>query len=341
MYNGIYIDNEFIEFSTIEKLNKNIYSNSFLSFVKELLDPNINSVSFHTSGTTGEPKWMSFDKIQIYESAKNSNSFFEIKKGNNLLLCLPSNFVASRMMIARAMLAEANLIYLEPKLNPLLDIKSIHIDFAAFTPSQVMEIIKTEKSKGVFQEISKIIIGGGEIPVSLEQELLTYPNEIYATYGMTETLSHVAVRKVKSPIYYSIYHNTSFQTNDKGCLVIQCPELNIVNLTTTDIIELINHKSFIWKGRYDNVINSGGIKIYPEELERTIIEHNLLQSNTFYISKIKDNLFGEVPLLVVLDEVEIDIEEVNSYLKKYEKINHIKKVCKFEVTESGKIKRNV
>ena len=320
-----------------------------LEFLIQLLDPSEIPVKFNTSGTTGSPKEINFSKKQIWKSAKNTCEFFEINSGTQLLLCLPADFVAGRMMIARALFAGAHLNWLEPSLNPLKNISNI--DFAAFTPAQVATIIADAGTKKVFEKIGKIIIGGGEISNELEKKLACHPcegrdsNDIFATYGMTETLTHVAVRKIGDSTFHSIYKEAVFSIDENNCLNIDLPFITREKIKTKDVVELIDEKSFIWKGRLDNVINSGGIKIYAEELEKKLLIACLLKEGSFYISAQQDNIFGQVPVIVMLKELNpvdmaVLLPKINRLLNKHEVVKHVVFLDKFECTETGKIKRS-
>jgi O-succinylbenzoic acid--CoA ligase len=313
-----------------------------LEFLIQLMDDSEFPVRFKTSGTTGNPKEISFSKEQIRKSASNSCDFFEIKNSDHLLLCLPAEFVAGRMMIARALSASANLVWKEPSLKP--DITNEKIDFAAFTPAQVSTIIKDPDSINAFEKIKTIIIGGGEINNTLENQLIKFSNSIYATYGMTETLTHIAVRKIGENIYRSVYKEARFRVNQDQCLEIDLPFISGNKLVTHDVVELVDEHSFIWRGRLDNVINSGGIKIYAEQLECSIIQSQVLNENTFYITSGKDEIFGEVPVIVLLkDEWKGDmatlLTKINGLLNKHEHVKHVHIFDKFELTPTEKLKR--
>src|SRR5688572_8964062 len=256
-----------------------------LEFLMQLLDPSDAPVRFHTSGTTGTPREISFSKKQILYSAENTCRFFGINKNSRLLVCLPADFVAGRLMLARGFVSGAELIWEEPSLHPLQG--NDKIDFAAFTPAQVSTILKTPRGVEAINQIKKIIIGGGEISKELEDELKKIAKakpDIYATYGMTETLTHVAIRKMGEEVYHAVYEDIKFSTNDDDCLVIELPFIAKQKLVTSDMIELTDPQSFKWKGRKDHVINSGGLKLHPEQIEIKLIASGLLKEGDFYIS---------------------------------------------------------
>lgn len=311
-------------------------------FLIQMLDGSEGPVKFKTSGTTGAAKEILFSKSQIKKSAANSCRFFNLDEHSTLFLCLPTEFVAGRMMIARTLSVNAKLIWKEPSLNPDLGTDEIH--FAAFTPAQVATLISSETSRNAFARIKTVIIGGGEISESLEEELKKFSNSIFATYGMTETLTHVAVRKIGQNIYRSIYPELVFSVNENECLKISLPFISNENLTTKDVVDLNDEHSFIWKGRLDNVINTGGIKIYSEELEHKIVRFGLLKENSFYITSLRDAVFGQVPVIAMLNaphnmDVAAFLTKLNEVLNKHEHVKHVYFFDKFELTPTGKLKR--
>jgi len=309
-----------------------------LEFLIQLIDTSPIPVKFYTSGTTGIPKEIFFTKDQIFTSAMNTCKYFNIKKEGNLLLCLPAEFVAGRLMFARAMVSGGNLIWVQPSLNPLQN--TGNIDFAAFTPAQVSTIIKDPVTRNKFKTIRTVIIGGGEVSMELENELKHFDNNIYSTYGMTETLTHVAVRKIGELEFKWIHGLGGLSKNENNCLVIDLPFISDEPIVTKDIVDLIDEHTFIWKGRLDNVINSGGKKLFAEDIEKKIYSANIMSADEFYITSAKDAVFGEVPVIVIQNGVSLPpLDQVNSVLKKYEHIKHIEIIDKFEYTPTGKIKR--
>lgn len=343
--NFIHINGEMFDLNKIQdQLNYPLppWKLSGFIFLQQLLDSEVNSISFNTSGTTGKPKEVSYSKNQIAQSATNTCRFFGINASSKLLLCLPTQFVAGRLMMARAFVSGASLIWEQPSLNPFKQLDEVN--FAAFTPAQVISIISDPTAREKLEKIDQVIIGGGEIPFTLEKKLTSFKNNIYATYGMTETLTHVAVRKIGQPIYHAVYDDVLFSVNKENCLVINLPGINADPIITKDAVELINEKSFIWKGRLDHVINSGGVKIYSEDIEQRIIKAGILPEAQFYVSSQKDETFGEVPVIVLLRgdsnaNMAILLNQVNSGLNKYELVKHVIILDKFEFTPTGKLKR--
>jgi O-succinylbenzoic acid--CoA ligase len=313
-------------------------------FLIQLLDPSNTPVQFITSGTTGTPQRISFTKEQIFYSAENTCRYFNIQKNDVLLLCLPAQYVAGRMMIARALFAGAQLTWVEPSLNPLHGVTNIQL--AAFTPAQVATIWKDPDARAVFASIPTVIIGGGEISFQLEKELSGCTNTIFASYGMTETLTHVAVRKIGTPVYEAVYPEVLFSVNENNCLCIELPRISNTRIITSDVVEWINPTHFIWKGRLDHVINSGGIKLQAEQMEKKIMDAGMFNENEFYISSKEDQVFGRVPVIVLLKkQVNMPVAElltsINGLLNKHEAVKHVIFIDKFEYTATGKLIRSI
>lgn len=311
-------------------------------FLIQLMDASDIPVKFHTSGTTGVPKEISFYKNQILKSAQNTNEYFELDSSSKMLLCLPAEFVAGRLMMVRAMMAGAELKWVKPSLNPLLEENDIH--FAAFTPAQVSAILEDPRSKKNLGKINQVVIGGGEVPPTLIPQLKWMNNSIFVTYGMTETLTHVAVRLISDEIFHSVYQDLVFSVTTEQCLVINLPFLSKEPIITHDIVELLDKHSFKLKGRLDNVINSGGVKLHPEVMEEKLISLGELQPDTFYISSQSNEQFGQSPVIVMLKEVEPKntagfLDKINGLLNKHEAVKAVIIFDKFEYTNSGKLKR--
>lgn len=310
-----------------------------IDFVALLLHKEDLPIVFSTSGTTGKPTLMEFSKKQIQESAQRTCHFFQLNEKDTALLAMPTKFVAGRMVIARAALSGMQIQLGEISLNPLKEIPDKHsITFIAITPAQAATLLELEFGK--LNQIKTIIIGGGEISPSLEKELLKLNGNVYATYAMTETLSHIALRKIGEKHYFAL-PDVHFSVNENDCLQIHVPYLYNFPLQTKDVVQLIDEKTFIWLGRFDNVINTGGIKVYAEDIERKLVVLPELSNHRFYVSWQKDAVFGQIPVLFVekASKNTILIENINSSLSKFEKIKAIYFEEKFEETATGKIKR--
>lgn len=316
-----------------------LITDDMVHFWDEFMSDSLD-VLCHTSGSTGTPKDILIPKSAMLYSAKNTVRFFNFNEQDIALLCLPAKYIGGRMMMVRALLSKMKIYSADLSLNPLLGKIFYPVTFAAFTPSQVSQILKEELSSRRFKSIHKIIIGGAPISAELEKLLAKMPNDIYVTYGMTETVSHIALRKVGHPYYQKISEETLLGTNENGCLWIHDLNYSQEILQTNDIVTLVNENEFEWHGRFDFVINSGGIKLHPEQIEEKIKSLSDWASHQFFISKISDDKFGERPLLVVLQSDSIpSLDSLAEVLSKIEMPQQIAVASKFIYTESGKLNR--
>ncbi|HTB32042.1 MAG TPA: AMP-binding protein [Bacteroidia bacterium] len=330
--------NKGINEPTISDFKKSLYS-----FIDEWISDKI-TVTVNTSGTTGMPKSISFRKEQFINSALMTCNYFNLTDRTTGLLCLSPDYIAGKMMVVRAFVSGMDLITLEPSDKPLLGIAGKKIDFAAFVPLQVQNLSGNEISKKRFQTIKNVIIGGAPISPSLEKELESYTNSIYATFAMTETLSHVALRRLsgksRSDKYFAL-QGVDFESDNRGCLIVNAPLVNDAPVITNDIVELNDSTHFKWLGRYDNVINSGGIKIHPEIVENKLA--TLIPDHRFFIAALPDEKFGQKVVIVIEVPENMDIAGIKTLtektLSKYEIPKEYYRVEKFIETPTGKVKK--
>ena len=299
-------------------------------------------INVSTSGTTGAPKTIEFTKDQAEASARYTGRFFDFKKGEAVLLNLSPGFVAGKLMIVRALVHELTLVVAPLQSDPFENIESLplKIKLAAFVPYQVEAILANENSKRVYESLENVIIGGGEIYPALELRIKELKNNNYATFGMTETLTHIALRPVDGQTdFYTCLPGIKVSKDDRECLVVKPNNVVQQLLQTNDIVELLDEHRFRWIGRYDNVINSGGIKISPEADEQ-VIRH--LIPSRFYITSKKNTSFGEEPVLAIEGEAKHAdelLKQIAVLLPKYHAPRSIAWFHQFEETPSGKIKR--
>ncbi|MCH7612188.1 MAG: AMP-binding protein [Candidatus Marinimicrobia bacterium] len=298
-------------------------------FISEWLNPG-ETMELQTSGSTGEPKIITVQKEWMRNSAKLTGKTFGLKEGNTALLCMPMKYIAGKMMVVRSIELDLVLKVLEPSSYPLKEIEST-IDFAAMVPLQL------EKSIDQLDKVKTLIIGGGPVNQNLINRLQSVPTKVFETYGMTETLTHVAIKPLNGPDQSEVLKAIAgirFETDERDCLVIHAPMVNPDPVVTNDIVDLINETSFHWLGRFDNVINSGGVKIIPEVVEKKLA--SVIPNRRFFVTGLSDESLGEKVVLVMEgEEIGISFEP----LEKNEKPREIIYCEKFEVTKSGKIHR--
>jgi O-succinylbenzoic acid--CoA ligase len=331
-------------------------------FIQEWLS-DADYIEVKTSGSTGKPKNIKLKKRWLEYSASQTCNFFNLNSQSSALLCLPAAYIAGRMMIVRAFVSGMNLVTVEPSSNPFINHPFIQpselaarqssnqpnsklanhsLDFTALTPFQLHQSLQTLKSNPL---VKSIIVGGGEVSTALEKEVQDLPIDIYATYGMTETSSHIALRRVNDSERkesFTIIGHTKINIDERGCLIIENPFLFEGRLVTNDIVEVLNSKEFRWLGRYDNIINSGGIKIMPEEVEKAISN---LVPQSIAISSIPHHTLGEAVVLVI-ESAELKNDEKKSLLLHIKKLVHsyaipkqIYSLSEIPRTPTGKIDR--
>lgn len=285
-------------------------------------------IDMYTSGTTGNPKSIRIEKDAMVKSAIATGDFFDLQPGNRVLHCLPANYVAGKMMFVRSFILGLDMDFVPPSSHPL-EHNDQKYDFAAMVPLQAKNSIDK------LSNIKKIIIGGVKIHKSLEQELIKLPVDIYETYGMTETITHIAAKKVGVEAFTTLPHVT-VSVNENQCLEIVAKNIGSEKIVTNDIVKLISDNQFIWLGRFDNVINSGGIKIMPEQVEAKL---STLIPRRYFVNGEPDETLGEkVVLYVEGSHMDID-HSVFDVLDKYEKPKEIVFIPKFKETATGKIMR--
>ena len=270
------------------------------------------SISVKTSGSTGKPKLIHLLKSDMIASAKLTGVYFNLENTQVALLCLPVKYIAGKMMLVRAMILGLDLISVKPSSNPIIDFVQ-PIKFAAMTPMQVNTVL--DQSPDKLNLIKQLIIGGASVDSLLESKLQEVKTHCFSTYGMTESITHVAVKKLNGENktkHFEALPNITFQCNKDDCLILKTPHLSLSTITTIDIVRIIDKQTFMFIGRIDNVINSGGIKIHPEELETRV--SNLFHNKRFFFSSLPDELFGE--RLVLIIESENNIADLETRLEK-------------------------
>lgn len=332
----------------------------------------------HTSGSTGKPKNMLVEKTRMMNSARITCNFLNLKAGDTALLCMSADYIAGKMMIVRSIERGLCLVSEKPCGHPLSDealatatrlnfkctsadsLKATiteegayHLDnddaqplfcFAAMVPMQVYNSLQIPKERARLARIKHLIIGGGAIDDALAAELKTLPNAVWSTYGMTETLSHIALRRLNGPdasLWYTPFDSVQVQLTDEGCLVIDAPQVTPHPIITNDIAEIVTtpHTRFRIKGRKDNVICSGGIKIQIEEVEDLLRPH---LSRPFFLTKKKDEKFGEIAVMVTEDEQMNKVEKIcQQVLPHYFIPKQYIHVDKLPMTETGKPRRKI
>ncbi|UXP32007.1 AMP-binding protein [Reichenbachiella agarivorans] len=299
--------------------------------------------TFQTSGSTGIPKNISVQRRQIEASVHATADFLNLKASDQVLLCLNPQYIASIMMAARALVLDMDLYIQAPSANPLTTLNHT-IDFASFVPFQIYQMIQ-ENSILQLEGIKNVLIGGAPLNQETFDILSSLNNNCYLTYGMTETVSHIALMKISGDYQqacYDVLDGIKIGNNDEQCLQIQGVVTNDQWIQTTDVVELISERQFRWLGRADHVINSGGIKIHPEQLEKYL--SSLITTGEFFIGGISDSKLNERCVLVTESPMSPDkFVQIQESVAEHFSKHHVPKAYfhlpTFIKTESGKLKR--
>lgn len=320
------------------KINtKNIRSQAYIQDIIRLKerwfskDPNF---LVQTSGSTGQPKTISLQKEHMGNSARATLKFLNIEEGSQALLCLPIDKIGGIMMFVRAAEANLDLTILEPSSKPF-DLLEENVNFAlsAMVPLQISQ------SLAQLQRAGKLIAGGGPLSPRLIRQIIENKAQLWHSYGMTETISHIALRQI-SPVLadaFKVLPGVTISLNEQSCLTISAPAIGVEKLETKDLAQLIGEDQFLWKGRLDNVVLSGGLKLYPEELEQKID----LSKNFILAGRDNPNL-GQELLLIIESEQPLDEQHRIAALARLDRLERPKKILylkSFIYTSNGKIKR--
>ena len=327
-------------FSSVNKLlayvrhyDSSVYSFLFQWFISE-------GITVQTSGSTGKPKIIQLQKEQMINSALATREYFNLQENTTALLCLSPDFIAGKMMFVRALTLGWQLDVVSPTSKVKIEKE---YSFSAMVPMQV------QNSLNDLHKIKKLIVGGGVVSEGLKKQLQNIKTQVFATYGMTETITHVAIKKVnhikQKPNFYEVLPNVKIYIDNRNCLVINALKVSKKVVFTNDVVQLVSENKFEWLGRFDNVINSGGIKLHPEKIEEKLSK---IIEQRFFVSGILDEKFGEKLILIV--ESDVSLSEVKKSL--FDKIKNLRSISKYETpkeiyfveefveTETKKIQRN-
>lgn len=313
------------------------------SFLKVWFDNN-DFIYVNTSGSTGKPKRISLKKEFMRNSAVATGNYFNLPEKTTALLCLSPDYIAGKMMLVRSLVLGWHLDMVPVGSNPLENNSKVY-DFSAMIPMQLFHSIDK------ISHIKKIIVGGGDVSENLKQKIQMVSTHIFATYGMTETITHIAVKMLnhfsngkisdlnKNAIEnYRVLPNIKISLDRRGCLLIDAPMVADEIVVTNDLVAIISESEFKWLGRFDTIINSGGVKLIPEQIEKKL---STVITSRFFVSSIPDSVFGEkLILLIERERYEMDMVQIQSILGKYEIPKKVYFLDQFVETASKKIDRN-
>jgi len=320
-----------------------LFCEEWLSGKKEFL--------FYTSGSTGKPRSMRVNRRRIVASVESTASFLDLKKEGRVFICLNTQFTGGKMLLVRAMHLGLQADIVRPTNQPFVFSNNKPYILASFLPSQLFHFFQLNENFEFLSNIENILIGGAPLRIELLEKLSKLQKcRVFETFGMTETLSHVAMKNLNGSKDVSPFFETmpgiSIKTNDADCLMVKGKVTANKWLETKDVVQLIDANRFIWKGRKDNVINSGGVKLYPEEIEQIMV--SIFKKSgfnfDFFLTSLPDEMLGE-RLILVIEGKDYDTEKIGYELRKGLHAFHVPKEVllksKFERTETGKIVRKI
>ncbi len=300
-----------------------------------------------TSGSTGEPKPIQLTRNQMIASAKLTGKTFGLQTGDSALVCLNVEYIAGMMMLVRGMVLGLKLTIVEPSGNPIQNLEQNDFDFFAFVPLQLENILNTDENITTLNKAKAIIVGGAAVNEVLQKKIQQLDVSIYSTYGMTETVSHIAIKRLNGANKeenFKVLEGVKIGIDDRNCLNIISESSNNEIVQTNDNVEIISENEFKLIGRFDNIINSGGVKIQLEKVEKLIEkEIQIFHPKRYFAYGIPDEKLGQKLVLVVETDVfeenlkEMFLSNIKSILSKYEIPKEIFFVEKFWETPTGKV----
>ena len=319
-------------FTSVDEIlaHTKVFSDEIYHFLESWFSSD-KHITVQTSGSTGKPKPILLKKEFVLNSAIATGKYFDLQENTTALLCLPTAYIAGKLMLIRALTLGWHLDVIAPNSHPLERVDKEY-DFSAMVPLQL------ENSIFKLSKIKKLIVGGGVVSKELKTKIQDVFTVIFATYGMTETITHIAVKKLNNfpsskgritkQSFYQTLPNVTIYIDDRNCLVINAPQVSDEIIYTNDVVQLISDTEFEWFGRFDNVINSGGIKLHPEEIEEKLSE---IITNRFFVAGIADELLGDVLILVVEENFTSIINEKSYKSKLTAEIKNLAALSKYEI----------
>lgn len=309
------------------------------SFLEEWFSDS-ETVKVQTSGSTGVPKIFDIEKKKMINSAEMTCNFLGLEEGNTALICLPVEYISGKMMVVRSIIRKLKLMIVGPSTKPIENLNE-EINFCAMTPLQV------ENSLDKLHLIKNLIIGGAAVSESLKTKIIQTLNlsnadtKVFETYGMSETLSHIGLKQIapNSEDFFTVFENVEISKDERGCLKIFAPKVNAEVLQTNDLVEIKDKNQFRFLGRIDNVINSGGAKIFPEQLEALIKKE--IPNEVVFLG-IADESLGQKLILIIEGKKSANLlEKISSipFEKNFQKPKEIIFIEKIPRTPNGKVNR--
>lgn len=328
------------------------FEKNTLNFCREWLN-GTEEFELKTSGSTGLPKKITVYRSQMRESSRLTTSKLGLIPGDSAFICLDTNYIGGKMMLVRGFEQKMKMVIVSPTSDPFAGMEEKHFDFTALIPMQMQKLLQSSIAKiDVLNRMKAVIIGGGAINPRLEEAIQNVKSPVYATYGMTETVSHIALRKINRPDkmdYFEIFKELKIDQDERGCLTVFGELTNNKLIKTNDLVDIIDDRKIRWLGRVDNVINSGGVKVHIEQLENRIERLNIdiLNGRRFIVVGKKDVLLGDRVTLLIEgkpfqeNEERLLLGELKQLMPAYHYPKEIFYLQQFIETDTGKVNRNL
>ncbi len=342
---------EIIGYSFRNSIPLNGYETKTLEFCRNWLT-GVQEFPIQTSGSTGIPKTIVLTRQQMEVSARRTIKLLHLRAGDSMLACLNTEYIAGMMMLARGFMADMLMYVVDPVSNPLALVPQPNkLDFASFVPLQIQTILEeTPEAAAQLNAMKGMLVGGAPVSPLLQRKLQQITAPVYHTYGMTETASNIALRRLNGPDaadYYQVLDTITVGLDKRGCLTIKGDVTNNELLVTNDIVELLTPSRFRWIGRADNTINTGGVKVQIERLELALAEAllNWDSAPRSFIAPQPDELLGEKIILILegkplgAEQEAVLMENLRTYLKRFEMPKEIYYTPAFSETPTGKLSR--
>ncbi|HET8737641.1 MAG TPA: AMP-binding protein [Pricia sp.] len=312
------------------------------------------TLQVRTSGSTGAPKMITLQKYRMVNSALATGAFLGLEPGTSTLLCVSAEYIAGKMMLVRAMVLGLELDCIAPSPNPLGDaFKTADLSKNTETPKPydfcAMVPLQLQNSLDALGQIKILIVGGAPVSKKIRVQIPTqdhgFPTAVFETYGMTETITHIALKKLNAGTeedrqHFKTLPNIRVSSDNRGCLVIHAQKIAEAPVVTNDVVHLVSETEFKWLGRYDNAINSGGVKLFPEQIEAKLVS---IITSRFFVAGLPDERLGQKMVLVIEGETDreklFQIIKSQKNLEKFEIPREIHQIPEFSMTDTGKIQR--
>lgn len=284
------------------------------AFIRLYLDPAAGEIRQKSSGTTGDPKEFQLEREAMEVSALKTLDFFGLKEGDRVLLGLPVDYIAGKMMVVRALVGKLDLVLTEPSSRPLKDTEGIF----SFVPMVPLQVVESLAAGDELARAGILLMGGGELPAAEREKLKSeIAPDVFESFGMSETYTHFALRQLNGPDVeapFLLMDGVMINTDPRGCLIVDMPGVTKAPVVTNDLVEIsADGKTFTWQGRIDNLINTGGIKLIPEILEERI---GKLLGTTVLLLPLPDEKLGQKMVLMV----ECDLQEKGAPIDRWRAI---------------------